>query len=67
VSLPRDRDQHFGVYDRKGRCVAVGTSSNEAVEAARERLDLNTGQEVMNGHSVVQIGRDAYDQHPSSG
>jgi len=65
VSLPRDRDRPFGVYDRKGRCVAVRASSKEAVEAAWERfnaLDWNTGQELMNGHRMVQMGSATYTQ-----
>ena len=61
VSLPRDQERFFGVYDRKGTCMAVGRSSAEAVEVARRRLDLSTGQEVMNAYRVVQIGRDAYE------
>jgi hypothetical protein len=63
VSLPCDSKRFFGVYDHKGRCIAVGSSSNNAVEAARKRLDWNTGQEVMNAHSVVQIGTYAYVEH----
>jgi hypothetical protein len=54
----------FGVFDPKGWCIAVGQSSADAVEVARQRLNLSTVQEVMNRCSVVHMDRDAGEQGP---
>ncbi|HEY0790262.1 MAG TPA: hypothetical protein VGD78_04280 [Chthoniobacterales bacterium] len=62
MSAVPGHDPFFGVYDRKGGCIAVGQSSDAAVEAARHHLALSSAQEVMNQCSVVHIDRGAYER-----
>jgi hypothetical protein len=62
VSAPSSQDPFFGVYDRNGWCIAMGKSSDQAVETARHCLGLSTAREVINRCSVVRINRATYEQ-----
>jgi hypothetical protein len=55
--LPSRSGPFFGVYDRRGRCVAVGLSSDEVVEVARDRLNFTSRWDVLDWYKLVRISR----------
>ena len=55
--LPSSSGPFFGVYDRRGRCVAVGPSSDEVVEVARDRLNFSSRWDVLDWYKLVRISR----------
>jgi hypothetical protein len=67
VSLPSRNDRCFGVYDRRGRCVAVGQASDEVVEAARDRLNLTSRWDVLYWYKLVRISRAEYERQLKAG
>ena len=64
---PSSSGPFFGVYDRRGRCIAVGQSSDEVVEVARDRLNLTSRWDVLYWYRLVRISRTEYQQQRRAG
>jgi hypothetical protein len=65
--VPSSSGPFFGVYDRRGRCVAVGQCSDDVVEAARDRLNLTSRWDVLYWYKLVRISRAEYDRQRRAG
>ena len=65
--VPSSSGPFFGVYDRRGHCVAVGQSSDEVVEAARARLNLSSRWDVLYWYKLVRISRAEYERQLKAG
>ena len=57
----------YGVFDRQARCIAVSQSPEDAMEAARERLGLDSTGEVSYWCRLLRISGHTYERHLKAG